>query len=63
MKTHADNDEMVWLRQQLQDLLDLSEGLTTKDVNFICDLDENWEGNFTIGQVSYLKSLWEQHIA
>ena len=59
-KTHMTEDEMVHLREKLDDLLAMNDGLNNKELNFICSLDEEWEGDYTTGQAKYLESIWSK---
>jgi len=54
----VDDDEMRLLTEKLDQLLDLESGLSPKDLEFVCGLDEDWEGNFTERQAGYLESIW-----
>lgn len=46
-------------REMLQDLLDLEEGLSDWEVNFIDSLD-NWKGKFTPKQIEILEKIWKE---
>jgi len=59
-KTHMTEDEMVHLRSKLDDLLELSEGLTNKQIEIICSLDEKWRVSFTTGQGKLVEDIWSQ---
>ena len=44
----------------LKELLDVEEGLTDWEINFIESL-ERWEGNFTPAQAAALEKAWNKH--
>ena len=43
----------------LQELLDLDEGMTNKEMDFLDSLCE-WEGDFTDNQFAWLESIWNR---
>ena len=51
--------DMPALKEIHQDLLDLEDGLTSDNIEFIEDLLD-WDGSFTIGQAEYLEKLQEK---
>jgi len=51
---------MVEYRKKLQELLDLDEGLFDGELEFICYLDEEWEGCFTLPQANWLNKIYER---
>ena len=46
---------------QLTDLLDLTEGLTIWEVNFIEDLS-HWDGDFTYKQRITIAKIWDEKV-
>lgn len=61
MTDFVEAEDMKELRSIHQDLLNLGEGLTSANIDFIDNLCE-WEGNFTVDQAVYLHSLGEDHL-
>ena len=52
---------MEELSNMLDELLDLEEGLSDWEIDFIEKLS-NWDGNFTTGQSKMLKSLYKEKL-
>ena len=50
-------DETKCVRGMLSELLELEEGLTTWEVNFIESVNK-WEGNFTQRQSETIVKIW-----
>lgn len=46
---------------KLEDLLDLDEGLSGKELDFICNLDESWrDRELSEKQSDWLSSIWSR---
>ena len=61
-KTHMTEDEMVPLREKLDDLRMMSgDKLNHKDWLFVYGLEEDWKGNFTTGQAKHLENVWSKY--
>jgi hypothetical protein len=52
----VDIDMMPQLKDLLSELLDVEEGLTSWQVDFIESLS-NWDGRFTVGQAEKLQQV------
>ena len=52
---------MEELSNMLDELLDLEEGLSDWEIDFIEKLS-NWDGNFTTGQSKMLESLYKEKL-
>lgn len=59
-KEFCNVDEMGHAQELLSELLDLDQGLTSWEIDFITSLDE-WDGSFTYGQYVKLKEVHERH--
>ena len=49
-------ENMPYYRDLLSELLDMSEGLTYSEVEFIESLS-HWQADFTVGQAKYLEDI------
>lgn len=59
MADFVEAEDMSELRSIHEDLLELADGLTSSNIDFLESLEE-WEGSFTVGQADYLQSLQEK---
>jgi hypothetical protein len=53
------NDHQKEAREHLADVLELDEGLTQWEVDFIENLS-NWEGDLTPKQIATINKIWEK---
>ena len=54
-------NDIKYFRELLDELLEVEEGLTAWEMNFLQDLSE-LEGDFTPGQKSTLERLYDRHL-
>ncbi len=59
MAEFVDESKMPELRSILKDLLNLEEGLTAWEIEFLDKLN-NWTGNFTVPQADTLEKISER---
>lgn len=59
MADFVDISEMKRYKEMLEELLDIEEGLTEWEVDFLESL-ANWEGSFTVKQVGKLEKMHER---
>ena len=51
--------EQIEARKMLKDLLDVDEGLTQWEVNFIENMS-HWEGDFRPKQIANIEKIWNR---
>ncbi|MBW8002640.1 MAG: hypothetical protein FVQ80_11565 [Planctomycetes bacterium] len=57
-KRFVDDEDMEKLNGMLKELLNVESGLRAKEIDFLDDLKDNWKGNFTTGQASWLTTIY-----
>ena len=57
----VEDEDMPEYRNMLSDVCEIAEGLSTKEIDFIDGLS-HWEGNFTVGQVQWLKRIYDRMV-
>lgn len=50
-------EQMKNYRDMVRELLDVESGLTGREIEFLDSLNE-WEGNFSVGQVGWLDRIY-----
>jgi len=58
----VDEDETKKLREIVGELLQLDEGLTGREIDFLEDVNDNWGGNFTDGQARWIATIYDRAI-
>lgn len=61
MAEFVDSSKMPELRKMLKELLDLDEGLSEWEIEFLDKLN-NWSGNFTVPQAERLEKIAEEKL-
>jgi hypothetical protein len=59
MADFLDEDETEELREMVKELLDVDEGLSSKEIDFLESLN-NWEGNFTVRQGEWIERIYKR---
>ena len=57
MTEFVDNDMMIELGEMIDELCDETEGLTRREIGFIDNLINEWEGYYTVAQAKWLKEI------
>jgi hypothetical protein len=59
MAEFIDDLEMERMKNMLQELLEVDEGLYDNEIEFLDSLT-NWNGNYTEGQAGWLEKIWNR---
>ena len=62
MTDFVDEVETEELREMVQELLDVDEGLYSGEISFLESMDSEWEDNFTVRQARWIRTIHERVI-